>query len=200
MESWVSLSSIVHLLASLVSVLFFHTIERWLIYLCHINKRIMESTKNIINLQCFRTSHGCCPYFPGVPASIPSFSSLQLWCVCWLWRLSIHVIEMQCVKLVDYWMQWMATIGNLTYQCCPMLRHMRERMLRQTLLVLVTRDTQMIQSSDLPTQRCEIWRYVISRLLSEHQTSFQAFCRYVNCWWHKCLAQVANFNWQNLLW
>jgi len=106
----------------------------------------------------------------------------------------------KCVKLVDYWMQWMATIGNLTYQCCPMLRHMRERMLRQTLLVLVTRDTQMIQSSDLPTQRCEIWRYVISRLLSEHQTSFQAFCRYVNCWWHECLAQVANFNWQNLLW
>jgi len=79
---------------------------------------------------------------------------------------------------------------------CPTLWQMREWALRQTLQVRVTNETQKNPSSDWPKWRCTLWRYVTSRLvatkrhfiwsdkravytsLSEHRTSFEAFCRY----------------------
>jgi len=50
---------------------------------------------------------------------------------------------------------------------------------RQTLLVRIARNTQKIQSSDWPKWRA-LWGYIISSLLSEHQTSFPGFCRYIS--------------------
>ena len=62
----------------------------------------------------------------------------------------------------------------------PMLRQMQEISLHQTLLVQVASDTQKIQSSARPKQCWALQSYVVFRLLSEHRTSFQAFCWYVN--------------------
>ena len=56
----------------------------------------------------------------------------------------------------------------------PMLRQMRESMLRQTLHVSIASNIQMIQSSDWPKLCCALWRYVTSPLLSDHRLSFQA--------------------------
>jgi len=53
-------------------------------------------------------------------------------------------------------------------------------LLRQTLQVRVTSDTQKIQSSDWPKWRCTLWRSVNYRVFVGHQTSFQQVCRYVN--------------------
>ena len=44
----------------------------------------------------------------------------------------------------------------------------------------VASDSQKIQFSDWPKQRCALRRYIISCFLSEHLTLVQAFCRYSN--------------------
>jgi len=62
----------------------------------------------------------------------------------------------------------------------PMLRQMRESMLRQTLLVRVTSDIHKIQTSDWPKLRCVLWRYIISAFCWSMGRHFQAFCGYVN--------------------
>jgi len=66
----------------------------------------------------------------------------------------------------------------------PMLRQMRESMLRQTLHLRIAIDTKKIQSSDWPKWRCALWPYVISQLCLDQmafQMVWQMGCRYVNC-------------------
>jgi len=59
--------------------------------------------------------------------------------------------------------RWLVLIWCLKW--CPMLQQKQETLLRQILLVRIANNTQKIQSSDWPTWRCALWRYVISHRL-----------------------------------
>ena len=86
-------------------------------------------------------------------------------------------------------------LGMWNYIKCP--AKWREILLRQTLQVCRTSDTQKIQPSDWPKWRCTFWRNVNSRIFCWHQTSFQAVCRYVN--WVHGIAIVVKLECQKLI-
>jgi len=74
-----------------------------------------------------------------------------------------------------------------------MLRHMRECALGQRLQVHVSSYTKTIQSSDWPKRSCMFGCYGNLHLLSEYQTSFHAFSRYLNC--GRCFINIYPANW-----